>query len=128
MKSDERKPELDPRVLMAAERTLLAWIRTGVAMMGFGFVVARFGLFLRELAAASGHPATHHIRASPIIGTALILLGSVAVAVSLFDYAHALRRYERGLPSRVRLLSPATVLSAILCLAGVGLAGYLMFV
>ena len=42
---------VDPRVYFAAERTLLAWVRTGLALMGFGFVVARFGLFLRELAA-----------------------------------------------------------------------------
>jgi hypothetical protein len=47
---NEIKAELDPRVRFAAERTLLAWIRTGLAMMGFGFVVARFGWFLRELA------------------------------------------------------------------------------
>lgn len=39
----------DPRLYMAAERTVLAWIRTGVALIGFGFIVARFGLFLREL-------------------------------------------------------------------------------
>jgi len=45
--------EQDPRVYFAAERTLLAWIRTGLAMMGFGFVVARFGLFLREFQALS---------------------------------------------------------------------------
>ena len=47
--TDNREPE-DPRVRFAAERTVLAWIRTGLAMMGFGFVVARFGVFLRELA------------------------------------------------------------------------------
>ena len=35
--------EIDSRIYMAAERTFLAWIRTGVALMGFGFVVARFG-------------------------------------------------------------------------------------
>ena len=40
------QPESDPRVFFAAERTFLAWIRTGLALMGFGFVVARFGLFL----------------------------------------------------------------------------------
>ena len=34
---------------LAAERTLLAWIRTGLALMGFGFVVARFGLFLQQI-------------------------------------------------------------------------------
>jgi uncharacterized membrane protein YidH (DUF202 family) len=39
----------DPRIYMAAERTFLAWIRTGIAFMGFGFVVARFGLFYVRL-------------------------------------------------------------------------------
>ena len=38
-----------PSDYLAAERTFLAWIRTGLALMGFGFVVARFGLFLRAL-------------------------------------------------------------------------------
>ena len=50
------EPPDDPRVPLAAERTLLAWVRTGLALMGFGFVVARFGLFLHELAAAHGAP------------------------------------------------------------------------
>jgi putative membrane protein len=42
-----QKPSLSD--YLAAERTLLAWIRTGLALMGFGFVVARFGLFLQQL-------------------------------------------------------------------------------
>ncbi|HEY6725184.1 MAG TPA: DUF202 domain-containing protein [Polyangiaceae bacterium] len=41
-------PQIDLRVLQANERTLLAWIRTGLALMGFGFVVARIGPWLRE--------------------------------------------------------------------------------
>jgi Domain of unknown function (DUF202) len=40
---------VDIREHLAAERTLLAYVRTGLALMGFGFVVARFGLFLREI-------------------------------------------------------------------------------
>jgi putative membrane protein len=43
--------EPDPRVFFAAERTFLEWIRTGLALMGFGFVAARFGLFFHEVEA-----------------------------------------------------------------------------
>jgi hypothetical protein len=43
------EPRSDPRVYFAAERTMLAWLRTGIAIMAFGFVVARFGLVLRLL-------------------------------------------------------------------------------
>lgn len=35
-----------PRVFFAAERTLLAWVRSGITVMALGFVVAKFGLFL----------------------------------------------------------------------------------
>jgi putative membrane protein len=45
--NETKDSSTDPRFYMAAERTFLAWIRTGIAFMGFGFVVARFGLFLR---------------------------------------------------------------------------------
>ncbi len=68
----------DPRVFFAAERTLLAWVRTGLTIMAFGFVVARFGLFLRMLALPPAHAAgtldAHHLL-STAIGIALVLLG-----------------------------------------------------
>ncbi len=47
--------EKDPRVYFAAERTFLAWIRTGLGLMGAGFAVSRFGLFLREVQATEIH-------------------------------------------------------------------------
>ena len=51
--------EQDPRIYLAAERTFLAWIRTGLGLMGVGFAVARFGLFLREMSATAA-PVTPH--------------------------------------------------------------------
>lgn len=48
----------DPRVLFAAERTLLAWQRPAIRLMAFGFVVERFGLFLRMVVALAIHFVT----------------------------------------------------------------------
>ena len=48
------EPNEDPRIYFAAERTFLAWIRTGLALMGIGFAVARFGLFLQQLRLVPG--------------------------------------------------------------------------
>ncbi len=52
---------------LAAERTYLAWIRTGLALMGFGFVVARFGLFLKQL------ELIQHAQAKPSYGAVRVV-------------------------------------------------------
>jgi putative membrane protein len=72
---------------MAAERTFLAWIRTGLALMGFGFVVARFGWFLREVAAASAPVAPGGHAFSIGIGTGLVALGALVNLVAAGGYA-----------------------------------------
>src|SRR5262245_47314743 len=92
--------EEDPRVRLAGERTLLAWIRTGVAMMGFGFVVARFGLFLRELAAAGHTPPPTSTGLSLWIGTGLVLLGVGVTGLAAAQHSRFLHRLNRGEPYR----------------------------
>lgn len=75
----------DPRVLFAAERTLLAWNRTSLSLIAFGFVVERAGLLIRALS-----PET--IRSGQLVltfwlGVAFIALGTVASAWSARQYA-----------------------------------------
>jgi putative membrane protein len=80
----------DPRVYFAAERTLLAWIRTGIAVMAFGFVVARFGLFLRLLQAQGGEAPAHGL--SSYVGAGLVALGIVATGAGALEYRRFCRR------------------------------------
>ena len=120
---------LDPRVPFAAERTLLAWIRTGLAMMGFGFVVARFGLFLREIAAA-GHLALEHRTTgwSLWIGTGLISLGVVVSLFAALEYYRFVRLSKRGLAYTPRTAMLAVVVAVILALLGIVMVVYLIAV
>jgi putative membrane protein len=73
---------------LAEARTFLAWIRTGLALMGLGFVEARFGLFLAKIQVTRNGPAAPPNRFSPWFGTAFIAAG---VAVNLFS----VRRHQR---------------------------------
>src|SRR5262252_11009818 len=86
----------DPRVSLAAERTLLAWIRTGLALMGFGFVVARFGLFLREVAAIGHTMPPHAPGLSMPIGVALIALGIVVNVIAGVRHRRYVQAIDRG--------------------------------
>lgn len=88
---DERKE--DPRVYLAVERTFLAWVRTALALMGFGFVVARFGLFLREIAQV--HQPYKGSFSLPI-GIALIVLGIIVSLSATLRYRRYIRSIDEG--------------------------------
>jgi putative membrane protein len=110
----------DPRVYFAAERTLLAWIRTGVGVMAFGFVVARFSLFLRLVQAQAGGVVTHGV--SPYLGVALVVLGVVATAAGAEHYRQYCQRLRpQDLPSPRAARLPLFLAWALVAL-GTGLA------
>ena len=124
----DRQPD-DPSVRFAAERTLLAWMRTGLALMGFGFVVARFGLFLREIAAA-GQVTTHQHATgwSLWIGTALIGLGVAVCLMASFEFYRFVSYSKQGLAYVPRTVMLAVVVAVILALLGIVMALYLVLV
>ncbi len=120
----------DPRIFFAAERTLLAWLRTGLTVMGLGFVVARFGLFLRLLSQRPQQPLGRFglgpFGASAVLGVLFVVVGAIAILVATAQH----RRYLATLPQADLPTSYnrafALVLSAAVGLLGLLLATYLV--
>jgi putative membrane protein len=81
----------DLRDALATERTFLAWIRTGLALMGFGFVVARFGLFLNQLALIQHVHSVSSYGLSLWFGTASIVMGVLVFVLSAWRHIRLVR-------------------------------------
>jgi putative membrane protein len=112
----------DPRVYFAAERTLLAWVRTGLTVIGLGFVLARFNLFLKTIRPARAGEA-HHI--STLLGIGLVLLGSAAVAMAAWQHVHFIRQLEPDERPRSYLIYWSVWFAGSLVVIGVVLAVYI---
>jgi len=111
---------------MAAERTFLAWIRTGIALMGFGFVIARFGFFLRELTLLG----TQKLSASPgfsmPIGIGLICLGVVVNVVSVIRHRRYIAAIDRNEFRSAYGSTLAIWVAILLALSGFAMTVYLV--
>jgi putative membrane protein len=113
---------------LAAERTYLAWIRTGLALLGLGFVVARFGLFLERLDYIQHVTPTHSYGLSLWFGTGLILAGVAVYLSSAWHYVKLIRALNRGETLAVRPSAQAVVVAVFLALVGLAMAVYLVSV
>jgi len=118
-------PEQDPRVYFAEERTFLAWIRTGLGLMGVGFAVARFGLFLREMGAKPGQPGPHSTGLSVVAGVALVAIGVIVTVTATARHITTIRSLREGVwvPGQISKIS--VTLAALLTIIGIGMALYL---
>lgn len=97
---------------LANERTFLAWIRTGIAIMGFGFVVVKFSLFMRQLSLALGKQLALPSRGySPVIGVSLVVIGAIMSLLAFFRYRHIEKHLRNG------IYFPSFLLSLLLTIA-----------
>jgi putative membrane protein len=113
----------------ANERTFLAWVRTAVAMMGFGFVVERFDLFLRAtpVVAPSPFPGAHNLRLGELAGLMLMAAGLAIVGVAIGRFMKTTREIDDEVTHKGPGERLDVALGVLLFLIGAALLGYLAF-
>lgn len=115
----------DPRVLFAAERTLLAWSRTSLTLMGFGFLIERFGLFIKMLSIASAQHS--HRGISFWVGIVFIVLGVGAALLANAQYRRVLSHLRPAEIPDGYLVHLGMILNFALVVLGAALVAYLIY-
>ena len=114
----------DPRVFFAAERTLLAWVRTAITIMGLGFVVAKFGLFLQYIAPDALHGKSPGV--SLAIGLAMVLLGTATSLLAGIQFTLFTKTLDVSEIPKRWFPTFGTWIAVGLSLTGIGLSIYLL--
>ncbi len=113
----------------ANERTFLAWVRTAIAVMAFGFLVAKFDLFLKI--AAHSLAAGDQIVSLPrgdfggAVGAVLIIAGTVMVVLAAVRFAHTRRAIDSADPG-TDTVGADLALAAMMAALGLALVLYLL--
>jgi putative membrane protein len=114
-------------VYLAAERTLLTWVRTALGLMAFGFVIDRFELVLRINASAGSLGQSHPGAYSLWMGTVLVIAGVVMIVVAAVRYLRFAAHYRNEADTDPGPgLSQAVLFTAIIALLVSGIVVYLI--
>jgi len=120
----------DPRVFFAAERTLLAWVRSGITVIALGFVVAKFGMFLTLVSATS--PTLNELPPSNflsnVFGIVLVIIGAIiTLGAQLNHYYYVKTLPPKDVP-KLAISWLSSLLTFLIALIGILLGFYLAFV
>ena len=114
------KPVRDRRVHMANERTFLAWIRTSISIMAFGFVVEKFSLFLKQLSFYLGKAMAPPSGYSTVLGIILVGMGALMGVLAFVRYKTVERQIDED------TYAPSPVLSVLLALSVLVIGAFLV--
>jgi putative membrane protein len=110
---------------LANERTFLAWIRTSIGIMAFGFVVVKFSLFVKQVSMLVGKTGVvQHRGYSVIVGIILVAAGTLTCVLSYFRYKQTEKVLKQGSYKNNSFLIAFT--TAIIFLISILLIGYLI--
>lgn len=117
-------PQSQVRDHLANDRTFLAWVRTGITLIGLGFVVARFTYFLRALAVEARRAAPTGTGIGALLGIVIVLAGGLTIALALVGYLRTRQQIEHGIyRSSIDVVVGAAAISVAAALV---LAAYLI--
>ena len=122
----KEKPRVDLRYYLAEERTFLAWIRTGIALMGFGLVVAHFDLFADEPHIIQNASGAQSHGPSLWFGTALVAIGVAVNLFSIWRHARLVGELNREQFVQRSVSKQGVFVSLILALLGVAMTIYMI--
>jgi putative membrane protein len=115
---------------LANERTFLAWVRTGVAVVVFGFAIGRFAIAIRQLVQLQGNASQGNVSRtaglSVWIGTIAIFGGVVLTIAGLLRYRHTRAQLESGRFEPAGFI--VDLVAILVVLFGLALAGYLVYI
>lgn len=121
----DTKKQGNPSDHLANERTFLAWIRTSIGIMAFGFVVVKFSLFVKQISMILGKGNAIQNRGySAIVGIILVAVGTVTSVLSYMRYRQTAKQLKQGDYTHSSLL--ITVLTAFIFLVSALLIAYLV--
>ena len=122
---EEQKKQGNASDHLANERTFLAWMRTSIGIMAFGFVVVKFSLFVKQISLILGKENVIHSKGySGIVGIILVAVGTITAVLSYMRYRRSEKQLNEGYYRHSSLL--ITVLTAFIFLVSVFLIVYLI--